>query len=370
MTEREAYIALNMVRGIGPATVAGGIAALGSAAAFFKAGAGELARVRGISRDSAEDFARAFATLDWKREIERAASLNTVLVTPVDPDYPPLLKAIHDPPLALYVTGEPGALSLPCVGIVGTRAPTPYGRANAASFASALSKAGYSVVSGLARGIDTEAHKAALSAGGATVAVVGSALDKLYPEENRKLAHEIVGSGGAVISEYPFGRAGDRQTFPFRNRIISGLSQGVLVVEAGVASGTMITADHALEQGRSVMAIPGRIDGETSSGCHKLIQDGARLVTKPEDVIDELSSLRFNESPSISTPRSPAPKIQLDETEKLILSILQKGDMTLDELTDATSIPARKLTLSITTLEMKSLVERFDFDRIRLREKR
>ena len=147
MTEREAYIALNMAQGIGPATVAGGIAALGSAVALFGASASALFRVKGISRASAETFARAFGALDWRGEIERAVTLNTALLTPVDAAYPPLLKQIHDPPLTLYVTGAATALSLPCVGIVGTRAPTPYGRANAAAFAAALARAGYAVVS-------------------------------------------------------------------------------------------------------------------------------------------------------------------------------------------------------------------------------
>ena len=371
MTEREAYIALNMVQRIGAVTVANGVAALGSAVAFFKAGPSTLREVKGISRNSAEALSTAFHLAEWKREIEIAEKHNTKLITFVDPEYPALLKTIHNPPLVLYVTGDPHALSLPGVGIVGTRAPTPYGRTNAATFASALARAGYAIVSGLARGIDTEAHRATLSSHGITTAVLGSALDRFYPEENRELAHEIVDSGGAVISEYPFGRSGDKQTFPFRNRIISGLSQGVLVVEAGVASGTMITADHALEQGRSVMAIPGRIDTPASSGCHKLIQDGARLVTAPEDVLDELSTLRFNESPSIpkSSPGRLRPTIRLDDDETLILSTLQNGAMTLDELVDATNIPSRKLILHITSLEMKSLVDRPAPDRVRLRRK-
>jgi len=370
MTEREAYIALNMVQRIGAVTVANGVAALGSAVAFFKAGPSALREVRGISRDSAETLSTSFLFVDWRREIENAESHNTKLVTFVDPEYPALLKTIHDPPLVLYVTGDPRALSLPGVGIVGTRAPTPYGRANAAAFSSALAQAGYAVVSGLARGIDTEAHRATLASRGTTTAILGSALDRLYPEENRKLAHEIIDAGGAVISEYPFGRSADRQTFPMRNRIISGLSQGILVVEAGVSSGTMITADHALEQGRAVMAIPGRIDTASASGCHKLIQDGARLVTTPDDVLDELSSLRYNESPTIPSPLPPPPKVRLDDEEKLILSTLENGSMTLCELADALNIPARKLTFCITTLEMKCLVDRFDLDRIKLHAKR
>ena len=399
MTEREAYIALNMAQGIGAVTVANGVAALGSAAAFFNAGAADLARVRGLSRESAEGFARAFAVIDWREEIRRADSMRTAIVSFADSAYPSLLKAIHGAPLALYVAGRVEALSMPCAAVVGTRAPTPYGRGNASGFASAFARAGFAVVSGLARGIDTEAHKAAMSAGGVTVAVVGSALDKLYPAENRELAREIVESGGAVVSEYPFGRAADKQTFPMRNRIISGLSSGVLVVEAGARSGTMITASHALEQGRNVMAIPGRIDNDNALGCHKLIKDGARLVDTPEEALDELLSFFPNSrlaacpakaapyaalsepsahdadaaaprpSAPLSLPR-PAPSAKLDEIESKIVEELKNGETTADALASATALPPHKISSRLTSLEMRLVIERVGPDIIRLRKGR
>lgn len=365
MTEREAYIALNMVQGIGAVTVANGTAKFGSARAFFSAGANQLASLRGIDRTGADDLARAFASLDWRSEMEKAAEHSVSFLTPVDPGYPPLLKNIYNPPLALYITGSAESMLFSSLAIIGTRAPTTYGRANAKSFSFRLAQAGITIVSGLARGIDTEAHEGALLASGRTVAVVGSALDKLYPTENRDLARRIVGHGGAVISEYPFGRSADRQTFPMRNRIISGLSGAVLVVEAGTASGTLITTDHAIEQGRSVMAIPGRIDNASAQGCHKLIKDGARLIETPEEVLEELQSLPghapaalFATTTTDNTPSKPRPQPMLDEIETKILSLLRTEDMTPDSLVNATGLPPSLVSPRLISLEMKCQIER------------
>lgn len=365
MTEREAYIALNMVQGIGAVTVANGTAKFGSALAFFSAGADKLASVRGIDRASADDLARTFAGLNWRAEMEKAAEHSVSFLTPVDSGYPPLLKNIYNPPLALYITGSAEAMLFSSLAVIGTRAPTTYGRANAKSFSYRLAQAGITIVSGLARGIDTEAHEGALLASGKTVAVVGSALDKLYPSENRDLARRIVGNGGAVISEYPFGRSADRQTFPMRNRIISGLSGAILVVEAGTASGTLITTDHALEQGRSVMAIPGRIDHASAQGCHKLIKDGARLVETPEEVLDELQSLPGHAPTRLSataaadnTTSTLRPRPVLDEIETKILSLLGSEDMTPDSLVNATGLSPSLVSPRLISLEMKCQIER------------
>ena len=365
MTEREAYIALNMVQGIGAVTVANGTAKFGSALAFFSAGADKLASLRGMNRAAADELARAFASVDWRREMENASEHSVSFLTPVDSGYPPLLKNIYNPPLALYVTGSAESMLFSALAIIGTRAPTTYGRANARTFSYRLAQAGITIVSGLARGIDTEAHEGALLAKGRTVAVVGSALDKLYPAENRELARRIVGSGGAVISEYPFGRSADRQTFPMRNRIISGLSGAILVVEAGIASGTLITTDHALEQGRSVMAIPGRIDNASAQGCHKLLKDGARLVETPEEVLDELQSLPGHASVSHasavtldSAPSKARPKPALDEIETKILSLLETEDMTPDSLVNATGLPPSLVSPRLISLEMKCQIQR------------
>ena len=370
MTESEAYFALNLVPDMGAATVRAGIALFGSAAAFFEAGATRLADVAGIGPRRAERFDAAFRAVDWRAERDRARASALTIVTPADPDYPPLLARINLFPLALYVAGSPAVLREAAIAMVGTRAPTNYGRENARSFAYRLAQAGLCVVSGLARGIDTESAEGALLAGGKTVAVIGSALDRLYPPENRELARRIVRAGGAVVSEYPFGRQADRQTFPMRNRIVSGLSLGVLCVEAGVASGTLITADHALEQGRPVMAIPGRVTDPTAQGCHKLIKAGARLVETPADVLDELSRLPVPDgaapAPAAAAeapPPSPAPlraatAAAASPEESAILAALADGEKTPDALVAAAGVPASRLGTLLIGLEMKGLVRR------------
>ena len=375
MTEREAFIALNMVQDIGAATVSNGIAALGSASAFFSAGAARLAAVKGVGHGRADDFARAFEAVDWRAELARAAESGVAFLTPVDEAYPPQLKSIHNPPLALNIAGDAAAMGFSCLGIVGTRAPTAYGRATAKTFAYRLAQAGVTIVSGLARGIDTEAHQAALLAEGRTVAVVGGALDRLYPPENRDLARHIARGGGAVVTEYPFGRQADRQTFPMRNRIISGLSSAVLVVEAGAASGTLITCDHALEQGRSVMAVPGRIDNPAAQGCHKLIKDGARLVETPEEVLEELQSLPGAKlraagpapASSVSAPAAAggATGPALDTVETNILAALGAEEMTPDELVNASGIAPHLLGPRLISLEIKCQIERVGANAVR-----
>lgn len=379
MTEHDAYLALNLVPSIGAATVRAGVARFGSAAAFFETGGRGLADLdvdgRRLGRARAESFAEAFGAVDWRAEADRAARSSVQVVTPADEAYPPLLRAIHAPPLALYVAGSAAALSAPrCVAVVGTRAPTPYGRDVAKDFSYRLALAGATVVSGLARGVDTLAAEGALLAGRPTVAVVGSALDRLYPPENRELARRIVAGGGAVVSEYPFGRAADRQTFPMRNRIIAGLCRGTLCVEAGLTSGTLITAEHAMEQGRSVMAVPGRVTDPSALGCLKLLKDGARLVQSPEDVLDELDSLpglaptaRGGAARAPAPPPQPprpaaapaAPPPPADPEERKILDALRRcGPLPPDAVVAETGLPAYRVGPLLISLEMKSLVRR------------
>ncbi|MDD4103199.1 MAG: DNA-processing protein DprA, partial [Kiritimatiellae bacterium] len=291
VTEREALIAMNMVPGLGAITARRMAGRFGSLAAVFDVSEAELAEVQGMSMDKAGQFLAALRQVKVGEEIDRAERSRVKLLTWADEGYPDLLKQIADPPLVLYVAGSVEALNMPSVAIIGTRRPTVYGRETARRFGYQLACAGYTVASGLALGIDAEAHTGALQAKGRTVAVLGGALDRLFPKENQSLAREMVQKGGAVVSEYPFGRQPDRQTFPMRNRIVSGLCKGVLVVEASLTSGTLITVGQALDQNRSVMAIPGRIDSPASQGCHKLLRDGARLVTTADDVVEELQVL-------------------------------------------------------------------------------
>ncbi len=364
MQEREAYIALNMAPGVGAVLVRNGIARLGSAVNILRAGPALLATVEGIGAARAGTLAVELGQADWRLEMSRAEAAGMRIITPADSDYPPALKTIHDPPLALYLRGDAEALRYSAVAVVGTRAPTTYGRETARRFAYLLARAGLTVVSGLARGIDTEAHRATLKAGGRTAAVIGSALDRLYPAENRELAEQIVASGGALLSEYPLGRPPDRQTFPMRNRIVSGLSGGVLVVEAGRTSGTLITAAQALEQGRAVMAVPGRIDSPAAQGCHKLLRQGATLVECLDDVLDELQALpgtrRANpaaaadEPPSAPAPAAPA----LDDVERRILQVLEGGELSVEALIERTGLPAGVVGARLMGLEMRRLLRR------------
>ena len=375
MTEHDAYLALNLVPSMGAATARAGIARFGSAAAFFESGGRGLADLdvdgRRLGRARAAAFEESFGAVDWRAEAERAARSSLQVVTPADEAYPPLLRAIHAPPLALYVAGSAAALAAPrCVAVVGTRSPTPYGRDVAKDFSYRLALAGATIVSGLARGVDTLAAEGALLAGRPTVAVVGSALDRLYPPENRELARRIVAGGGAVVSEYPFGRAADRQTFPMRNRIISGLCRGTLCVEAGLTSGTLITAEHAMEQGRSVMAVPGRVTDPSALGCLKLLRDGARLVQSPEDVLDELDSLPGLAPASAPRSSSPPPRggpgdsspvrpPPADPEERRILDALARcGELQPDAVVSETGLPAYRVGPLLIALEMKSLVRR------------
>ena len=278
MTEREARIAFNMIPTVGAVTLARLMREThGSAAAAYE-----------FYPEKRDWEGKEPA---WEREIEQAAKQHVRLVTDLDADYPPQLREIASPPLVLYVVGDVSALSKPGVALVGTRKATAYGRETAKTFAAGLARAGWAVFSGLALGVDAAAHEGALAGGGVTAGVLGGALDMFYPESNRALARRMVEHGGCVVSEFPFGRRPDAQTFPQRNRIVSGLARGVVAVECPLRSGTLVTCLRANEQGRAVMAVPGRIDWPSSAGCLNLIREGARMVTCVDDVIEELTPI-------------------------------------------------------------------------------
>ncbi|MEI6646660.1 MAG: DNA-processing protein DprA [bacterium] len=368
MTEREALIAFNRVQGIGSVTAQQIIEALGSLAAVFEASEETLQAIPGIGVERAMLLTQDLRRVSAEEELERASKTGVHLITWDEETYPALLKEITDPPLVLYVAGDVTALDTPSIAIVGTRHPTVYGRETARRFAYQLGVAGYTIVSGLAEGIDTEAHLGTLKAKGKTVAVLGGALDCLYPKSNTKLAREIVTSGGAVISEYAFGRQPDRQTFPMRNRIVSGLSRGVLVVEAPINSGTLITAGQGMDQNRSVMVIPGRIDSAASQGGHKLLKEGARLVTSPEEVIDEVQDLFVGRSARISTEiRKPVKKMESGEEkkpmpvltaeERSLMVIVDDGGTPIDVVIRKTGLPAGRVNALLVSLQIKRLMK-------------
>lgn len=359
MTEREALIAMNRIQGLGAITAKRLVERFGALSAAFSQSEAELLAVPGIGEEKARLFARELSQARFEDELEKASRSGTRLVTWADDGYPALLKEIADPPLVLYVTGSVAALSRPAVAIVGTRHPSVYGRETARRLGFQLAAAGYAVVSGLAVGIDAEAHAGALQAKGCTVAVLGGALDCLFPKENQALAREMARNGGAVVSEYPFGRQPDRQTFPMRNRIVSGLCKGVVVVEAPLNSGTMITVGQALDQGRSVMAVPGRVDSPAAQGCHRLIREGARLVTCADEVVEELqdlmSGMRLAQAP-VSGAEIRRAEPPLSPEERAVLAQVGGEETVIDGVVRSCGLDAGRVSAVLVGLQIKRFV--------------
>jgi DNA processing protein len=353
---------MNRVQGLGAITVKRMAERFGSLASVFERTEAELLEVQGVGAERARLLCDELRRVRVDDELEKASRTGVKLVTWADEGYPALLKQIADPPLVLYVAGSVEALSLPSVAVIGTRHPTVYGRETSRRFGYQLAAAGYAVVSGLALGIDTEAHTGALQAKGRTVAVLGGALDCLFPRENQQLAREIATKGGAVVSEYPFGRQPDRQTFPMRNRIVSGLCKGVLVIEAPLSSGTLITVDQALDQNRSVMAVPGRIDSPASQGCHKLLRNGARLVTAVDDVIEEVQDLiagmrrpQTGDAPASGAAAPERPAAPLSAEERAVLAQMEAGGVPVDAVVRGSGLDAGKVNAILVGLQIKRL---------------
>jgi DNA processing protein len=274
-------------------------------------------------------------------ELGRAAAAGAHILTLDDPAYPPLLRQIYDPPVALYVKGDVGILSLPGIAVVGTRHPTPYGLGMAERLACDLANIGLSIISGMARGVDSAGHRGAVTARGKTIAVFGTGIDVIYPRENKKLADSILATGGLLVSEFPVGTFAAPQNFPIRNRIISGLAVGVLVVEAGEYSGTRITARCALEQNRELFAVPGNVTNKNSWGPNTLIKQGAKLVATWEDVWEELPASIKEQLPRKAAASEPGATASLFEDsalpphEKKVFALLKADEPThIDELVE------------------------------------
>jgi len=353
MNECDAYIALNMMNKVGPVGVRSLTSVLGSARAIFEADKNALMEAKGVGSELAGVILSQRDSIDWEGELDRASAAGAHIVTQIDEEYPKQLLEIHDPPLALYVWGKLEMRDKQSIAIVGTRHPTHYGRESAARLAFQLAKAGFVIISGLAYGIDTVAHQGALRAKGRTLAVMGGALDCIYPSANADLAREI-SEHGAVITEFPFGRWPDKTTFPMRNRIISGLSMGVLVVEAGLKSGALITSQQSLEQGRSVFAVPGRIDSYASQGTHELIKNGARLVTDVDDILLEYEFLIPRDKKQLGCEAGPKPELSGDETR--LIGLLGEGEQDVDSLIRASGLKPADVSSLLIGLEMKKMV--------------
>ncbi len=372
MEHREALYVLNMLPFIGPCKRRLLENEFGSIESAFAADISALQRVPGMGEKLAGIVHNWERYCDLKEELRMCRDGNVRLITDEDDEYPPLLRSIHDPPICLYMIGEPDALreSSMSLGIVGSRNASMYGMRIAASMGTGAAVAGWPVISGLARGIDTAAHEAAVSSGGRTVAVIGSGLLNIYPRENVMLAARIAESGGAVITEWPMRYRPDRRSFPMRNRIISGISRGTLVVEAGIKSGSLITAASALEQGRTVFAVPGAVDGPFSRGCHALIKDGAVLVETFQDIIDEFTGLPgLARPPRESQARPPAipdeSSLGLSGLEKKIRDLVAAGVCDMDGIIsslEGDDVPC--IMASIMTLRLKRVIRQLPAGRL------
>ena len=328
-----------------------------SAAAALGASKDALAAIPKVSREAPQALADVLREGTHLRERDQCEKHKIRLLLHGHEGYPAALAGIEDPPMLLYVRGELRREDALAVAVVGSRSSTHYGNSQAGRFARDFAVRGIVTVSGMARGVDTAAHKAALEAKGRTIAVVGSGMLDLYPPENKRLADEIAASG-AVISEFPLETPGVARNFPQRNRLISGLSLGVLVVEADVKSGSLITARLALEQAREVFAIPGKVDNETSRGCHALIKEGAHLVEDPIDIYGVLEPTKklIAEQPAESGKKKSPPG--LSTTEAALYPLLAPSDaLSIDDLIEKSGLPAAQVTSGLLTLELKRLAK-------------
>ena len=348
MSDLRHWIGFNIVRGIGPTRVRALLDNFGNLKRAWEASPEDLRRA-GLDNRSLQSLLAARSSLDLDREVERIANVGAHILTWESADYPQLLRETLAPPPVLYVKGRISEEDAWAVAIVGTRRSTAYGRQVTRGLATALARSGITIVSGMARGIDAEAHRAALEAGGHTIAVLGCGIDHIYPPEHRKLAAQIVAQG-ALVSDYPLGTPPEGTNFPPRNRIISGLSLGTLVTEAGKRSGALITANFASEQGRDVFAVPGSIFAPASAGTNALIQDGAKVTLRPEDVLEELNLTMVTEH---TEARQVLPA---GEPEATLLKHLSHEPTHVDELGQRLSMPISDVTSALTLMELKGMV--------------
>ncbi len=320
-----------------------------SPAAVLRASAAELSRLPGIGPAVADSIAKHDFRHEAELECRKVTQAGVRIVTCLDENYPQSLREIHDYPPYLYLQGDITTLE-PALAVVGSRRASSYGLVTTERLAGELAAAGITIVSGMARGIDTAAHRAALKAGGKSVGVLGSGIDVVYPPENRRLFAEMAAQGG-LISEFPLGTLPLPENFPRRNRLISGLCRGVLVVEAAEQSGSLITAQCALEQGREVFAVPGNISFSSSRGTNRLIKQGAKLVEEVADILEEL--------PSFARPamkrRSP-PQLFLDEQEEMLCSLLATGALQIDEIITKSALTVGDVSAILLRLELKGIV--------------
>ena len=348
------WLALRRVKGLGCLGFKRLIEQFADPNIIFNASRSELEQVEDLRAEAIEGIVHFDEWPDVAQEITRARNIGVSLIGYKDANYPARLRAIADPPPVLYVRGELTAADEKAVAIVGSRSASDYGRRVARDLARGLARVGFTVVSGMARGIDGMAHEAALTAGGRTIAVLGSGVERAYPPEHDKL-HAHISENGAVISELPIGTRPLAFNFPARNRLISGLSLGVVVVEATEKSGSLITASMAVEQGREVFAVPGQVGSSRSRGAHRLIRQGANLVESVEDILSEIAPQLLARA-GVAPSSAPAlPPNSSEETRK-IFALLQDGAVQIDETIEKSGIAAPKVLQILLELELQGLV--------------
>ena len=355
MNSTEACIALNMVPKMGPVRLRKLLEVFQTPERILTAKRGELRTIDGIGNEVAEQIASWETTVDLPAELARIREFGAEVITAESPKYPRQLREIHAPPIVLYVWGELIERDQHAIGVIGSRRTSHYGAECAKKLSYQLAYSGLTIISGLARGIDTAAHQGAIAAKGRTVAVIGSGLLNLYPPENAALAEKIRDGNGAVVSEFSMTVEPDRQTFPMRNRIISGWSHGILVVEAGLNSGALITASQAIEQGRSVYAVPGHINAPTAHGSNRLIQQGAKLVMEAADILDDLQILLPEKQKIPATAARALP--EMSDDERRVYDAIRPTETPIDHISTETDLPSATVSSVLLRLELKHLVK-------------
>lgn len=357
MTAQEAIVALNMLPKIGPVRVRRLLENFGDPAAILGAAKDRLMRVDGIGEETAKILHAWQDHADPATELREAAERGISIVMQDDEGYPAPLREAYDPPLLLYVWGKLEPRDKHAISVVGSRRATHYGTQATKKLSYQIAQAGFTIISGLARGIDTAAHEAAVAANGRTIAVLGSGLAKLFPQENLALAEKIASGFGAVVSEFPLHTSPDKQTFPMRNRIVAAWARAVLVVECPAWSGSLITANLASEYGKPIFAVPGPIDKPTSAGCNQLIRDGATLVADASHLLDDLGELPFARKASFTEPASEIPV--LPEEEAAVFAAVTVDESPVDLIIERSGLPAHVVTANLMKLEMRRLVRAF-----------
>ena len=355
MTPTEACIALNMLPTMGPVRLRKLLEVFETPERILAANRDALRAVDGIGREVVDQILNWESLVDLPAELQRVRDFGATVITAESPLYSRQLREIHAPPIVLYVWGELTERDQHAIAVIGSRRTTHYGLESAKKLSYQLAYAGLTVISGLARGIDTAAHQGALAAKGRTIGVIGSGLMKLYPPENAALAEKIRSGNGAIVSEFSMEIEPDRQTFPMRNRIISGWSQGLLVVEAGANSGALISVAQALEQGRNVYAVPGHINAPTAIGSNRLIQQGAKLVMDANDILDDLQILLpdMKRAPEASVRSLPA----LTDDERRVYEAIRETETSIDDIATKAELASGTVSSTLLRLELKKLVK-------------